>query len=88
MGRGGTGGTAVTRAREVLAILLVGDGVVGALIPRRHVQRWESGPKAWQRLMRAFAVRPRVTRLIAVAEAVAGIWYAYRLPAPGRRDLL
>ena len=76
----------MTRAKEVVAILLIGDGVVGALIPRRHVQRWETGPRAWQRLMRAFAVRPQMTRLLAVAEAVAGIWYAYRLPAPRQKD--
>ncbi|CAN5234567.1 hypothetical protein BH20ACT9_BH20ACT9_12970 [soil metagenome] len=69
----------MTRTREILAMLMIGDGVVGALVPRRHVQRWQRGPRAWQQLMGVFATRPALTRLLAIVEVI-GAWYAVQLP--------
>ena len=70
-----------TRARETLAMLAVGDGVIGAALPRRHVRRWQSGPEWWRQTMQPFVDRPLLTRAVAAAEAAAGIWYAARLPS-------
>jgi hypothetical protein len=70
----------MTRTREAIGMLLIGDGVVGAVFPQRHVRRWKRGPRWWQQFMRAFVRHPLWTRLLAVAELVAGVWYVKRLP--------
>ena len=61
-------------------MLVIGDGVVGALDPSRHVHRWRDGPAPWKRLMHGFLHRPGLTRALALAEVAAGAWYAHRLP--------
>ncbi|MCF6744982.1 hypothetical protein E9529_11955 [Blastococcus sp. KM273128] len=72
------------RFAEVAVIVLIGDGVVGALFPVRHARRWLRGPRFWRRAMRPFVEHPEVTRGAAVVEAVAGVWWAARLPARAR----
>ena len=72
------------RFAEVAAIMVIGDGVVGALFPARHARRWLSGPRLWRRAMRPFVDHPEVMRGAAVVEAVAGLWWAARLPARAR----
>lgn len=67
-----------SRWTEALGIALIGDGVVGAAIPTRHVARWSTGPAPWRRAMRRFADRPGLTRVLAVGEFVAGLWLALR----------
>ena len=69
----------VRAAADLTAIGLIGDGVVGALTPRRHVRRYEIGPRVWQDAMRAFARRPALTRSLAVSEAAAGLMLAIAL---------
>lgn len=59
--------------RSVAAILLVGDGVIAALIPTRHSQRWAFGPRWWRSWMEWYARHPRLTRLLAVGEAAFGL---------------
>lgn len=61
-------------------MLAIGDGVVGAVAPRRHMARWSSGPKAYEAVMRPFARHPRLTRALAVVEVAAATSYALRLP--------
>ena len=67
-----------TLVRELVGMTLIGDGVVGALIPSRHARRWSVGPKPWQRTMRTFAARPQLTRLLALGEGCLGLWIALR----------
>jgi hypothetical protein len=69
------------RFAELAVIVLIGDGVVGALFPARHSRRWLSGPRVWQEAMRPFVDHPEMTRGAAVVEVVAGVWWAARLPA-------
>lgn len=64
------------RLRDLAAILLVGDGVVGAVAPRGHSLLWRGGPPGYRSLVEWFAERPRVTRLLAAVEA--GLWLALR----------
>ena len=59
--------------RDLGAISLIGDGIVGLLIPARHARRYDVGPTSWRRAMRFFAHRPVLTRAIAVVEVVAGL---------------
>lgn len=63
----------MTILRSVTAIVLVGDGVIAALIPARHSRRWEFGPPWWRSWMEWFARHPRVTRLLAVGETALGL---------------
>ena len=70
------------RATEVAALLMVGDGVVGMLQPERHARLWQSGPRPYRAAMEPFARHPGLTRVIAAAEAGAGLWWASRQRAP------
>lgn len=63
---------------ETAALLLVGDGVVALLQPRRHVRLWRLGPAPWRRLMRAFERRPLLTAGLGALEAALGLWIAAR----------
>jgi hypothetical protein len=68
------------RASELAAMVMIGDGVLGTVMPERHASRWIMGPQAW-RPMRILADRPGLTRALSAAEAAAGLWWAGRLPA-------
>ena len=70
-----------TRLSALLAMLAIGDGLIGALAPGRHMSRWSSGPAPYEALMRPFARHPQLTRAFAVAELAAATSYAMRLPA-------
>lgn len=70
-----------TRLTALLGMLALGDGVIGALAPRRHMARWSSGPPAYAAAMRPFAEHPRLTRTLAAVEAAAAATYLLRLPA-------
>lgn len=69
--------------KDLGLMLLVGDGVLGAITPERHLRRWTGG-----RLPAAAggnaASRSRLLRLAAVAEAGTALYLARLLPAPQR----
>ena len=53
-----------------MAIVAIGDGVVGVLFPVRHRSRLaEQGPEPWRRAMRVFTEHPGLTRALGVVEA-------------------
>ncbi len=62
--------------KEFLAILMVGDGVIGLAAPRRHSLLWKFGPESYKRIMADFAKRPVLVRLVSAASVVAGLWLA------------
>lgn len=68
------------RIDEFAAMVMIGDGVLAAVMPESHVTRWMQGPPGWQGAMRWFAERPILTRAMGVAEAALGVWWAGRLP--------
>jgi len=69
--------------KELCALALVGDGVLTAIQPNRHLRLWRFGPKGWVAAMDALARRPGLTRALGVAAAVGGLWWASRQkPAP------
>jgi len=63
----------------MLALLAVGDGVVTAAMPRRHVRRWSHGPPWYRRTMRPFADHPEATRALGMIEAVVALAWTMRL---------
>ena len=66
-------------AADVTAIVLIGDGVVGALTPVRHVRRYQRGPAAWRDAMGWFADRPQLTRALALLEFASGLALTLRV---------
>lgn len=66
------------RLKEVLGILVIGDGVVALIAPVRHSRLWQFGPTGYQQFMQAFIDHPNTTRLSAVSQIVFGLWLACR----------
>jgi hypothetical protein len=66
------------RITELLGLLLVGDGVLSAVDPKRHCLLWEVGPELIQKAMDEFARHPAATRVVGAAEAIVGLWLASR----------
>jgi hypothetical protein len=66
------------RSAELVAMLVIGDGVITLPAPSRHSLLWRFGPEGNRRAMEAFAERPALTRSLAVAEIVGGLWLVLR----------
>jgi len=66
------------RLKELFAIGMIGEGIIGALRPRRYMMLWRFGPKAYRNFIDALADRPQATRLMCAAEAGLGVWLALR----------
>jgi hypothetical protein len=77
------------RVAETAGMLMIGDGVLGALRPAEHCLLWRGGPQWWRNTIDWFARHPAMTRAAAVAEVAAGVWCAQQsfgarqLGAPG-----
>ena len=71
---------------DVLGMLLIGDGLLSALRPRRHCLLWEVGPKPCRELIDEFAEHRQLTRAAGALELVVGLWLASR--QEGRRGPL
>ena len=57
---------------------MIGDGVLTLAVPRRHILLWRIGPEGYKRLAEVFARRPALSRLLAAAEVLGGLWLALR----------
>ena len=66
------------RSLEVLGLMLIGEGVVGAIFPTRYSLFWKIGPQWMRNTVTALAERAKTTRLLCVAEIAAGLWIAAR----------
>jgi hypothetical protein len=66
------------RTLEVLALTMIGDGVLALLQPERHMLLWRRGPRPWREVNRYFLDRPMLTRLVGAATVAAGLWLANR----------
>ena len=67
-----------TRALEVLALAMAGDGLLALLQPRRHMGLWRIGPRPLRELSDFFYDRPRFTRLVGAFSVAAGLWLPHR----------
>ncbi len=75
------------RLLEFLGLLLVGDGVLSLVDPKRHCLLWEIGPKSCRDFIDEFAQHPASTRWLGAAEAALGVWLASE-QKPGLRARL
>lgn len=66
------------RFNEIAAIMMIGEGIIGALIPRRHVRLWDFGPKRYRKFIKASEKRPNLVRIASAAGAGLGFWWALR----------
>ncbi len=64
------------RIVQLVALVMVGDGVVGFFKPRWHSLLWNVGPEAYRDVMRKFSEEPAAARWIYASEAVIGAWIA------------
>ena len=69
---------------ESVAIVVIGDGVVGALLPARHAARWVHGPGPWRQAMLPFVEHPGLTRVLGVVQVAAGLGWVATLPSAAR----
>jgi hypothetical protein len=67
-----------TRLQELMALMMIGDGVLAVARPREHCLVWLRGPQAWEHMIEWFADRPRLTRAVGVAETAFGLWWAFQ----------
>ena len=66
------------RAAEMAAIFMVGDGLIGLLQPRRHIDLWKDDALGTEKLVSPFVDRPGRRRLYAVMQIAAGLALAAR----------
>ena len=69
------------RTLEMAAIFMVGDGLLGMVQPRRHVDLWRSDIPAADGLVRPFAGRPVRRRAYGMLQVAAGLMLAASLRA-------
>jgi hypothetical protein len=66
------------RLKETLAIVTIGDGVVGLLAPRQHSLLWGgTGPESARKIARFFTDNPNYMRLLGVTQISFGVWLAF-----------
>lgn len=63
---------------ELVAILMIGDGVLALLQPRRHMRLWNTGPEPWRKLCAYFEERPAQTMAVGALSIGFGLWLASR----------
>lgn len=66
------------RTLEVLALTMIGDGVLALLQPERHMLLWRRGPRPWREVSQYFLDRPALTRVVGLACVAGGLWLANR----------
>ena len=66
------------RMIQLLALVMIGDGVTGVLKPRRHSLLWDVGPEPFRRAMEALVAHPVQARLLYAAEIGIGAWLSAR----------
>lgn len=70
------------RSGEMAAVFMIGDGLLGLLQPRRHVDLWRSDVPAVDRLVRPFAGHPLRRRAYGLLQLAAGLALASSLRKP------
>ena len=66
------------RIKELLAITMIGEGLLAVIYPKRHLLLWQMGIPGLRDIVMRLVKRPYLTRLLAIAEAGAGFWLAKR----------
>jgi hypothetical protein len=66
------------RLLEYAAMMMIGDGALSVVDPKRHARLWTGGPRVWRKMLRPFVRHPEMTRWMGAAAVVAGVWLAQR----------
>jgi hypothetical protein len=61
------------RLVELAGLILIGDGLMGLLRPRRHSLLWHFGPELAKAMTEELADHPKTSRAIYAAELALGI---------------
>ena len=61
---------------ELAALFIVGDGVLTATGPQRHLALWSGGPRWYRNFAEALRKRPNTTRCLGIAAVALGIFWA------------
>ncbi len=61
------------RLLELAGLILIGDGLMGLLRPRRHSLLWHVGPQLAKAVTEELADHPQTARAIYATELAAGI---------------
>ena len=63
-----------SRWKELLAMVLIGDGALNLIQPRRHSAIWSCGPRIYKKAARNLEQHPAATRGLGVALLALGIF--------------
>lgn len=66
------------KAMNLMAMGLIGDGLLTTVQPRRETVLWENGPAMCQRVMSFAAERPKLTRAFGLVELGLGLWLGFK----------
>ena len=61
------------RILELAGLVLIGDGLMGLLRPRRHSLLWHVGPQLTKAITEELADHPQTARAIYAAELALGV---------------
>jgi hypothetical protein len=61
------------RLLELFGLILIGDGLMGLLRPRRHSLLWHFGPQLAKAVTEELADHPKTARSIYAAELAVGV---------------
>ena len=61
------------RLLELAGLILIGDGLMGLLCPRRHSLLWHFGPEIAKAMTEELAAHPKTSRAIYAAEFALGV---------------
>lgn len=61
------------RLLELTGLILIGDGLMGLIFPRRHSLLWHVGPQLAKAVTEELADHPQTARTIYAAELVVGV---------------
>jgi hypothetical protein len=61
------------RLFELAGLILIGDGLMGLLHPRRHSLLWHFGPEIAKAVTEELAEHPRTSRVIYATELALGV---------------
>jgi hypothetical protein len=65
-----------SRWEELLAMILIGDGALNLMHPRRHSAIWNCGPASYRKAAHKLQEYPLATRGLGVALIAFGLWVA------------
>ena len=66
------------RLLTILGLMMIGEGLIAMIHPKRYVSLWRMGPKPCREFVDWFVENPQATRGIGAVEMVAGLLLALR----------